>query len=232
MDKMTSFKEIVQKLQDEAQRFLTESFLVLNGLPIRPKEIEVYYYEKGTFEDNSVHRNNLQKQNKNHFYVHRCGTKSSDAYKGGNYAGMDLVISDKEDIYFTYLIRSALVNEEMVIGPHKVLEAVKKYSHLEYKKIENTIVEVVSNNNSGDVMFSSRINLGKTVRKEFIECKLRAVLCDELFHDSKYPAKEKMVIDYLTEKVLTHSMTNELASQYAKDHLGYIPSSIKYYDIY
>ena len=69
------FQEMLQKLQTEARLFLTESVLVLKGLFIRPKEIEVYYYEKGIFEDNSVHRNDLQKNNKNHFYVHRCGTK-------------------------------------------------------------------------------------------------------------------------------------------------------------
>ncbi len=221
------FKENIQKLQNEAKLFLTDSLLVLNGLSIRPKEIEVYYFEEGVFEDNSVHRNDLQKHNKNHFYIHRCGTKSSDSYKGGNYAGIDFVLSNTDDVYFTYLIRSALVDGKIVVGPHKVLEAIKKCSHLEYRDIENTTVKMVSCNVSGDVMFSSRINLGKTVHEIYCSCKLRAVLCDEMFQDSKYPAKEKMVIDFLTEKVLTHSMTKEQASQYAKDYLGYIPSIIK-----
>jgi hypothetical protein len=187
----------------------------------------VYYYEKGSFEDNSVHKNDLQKNNKNHFYVHRCGTKSSDSYKGGNYAGIDFVVSDTDDIYYTYLIRSALVNEEMGIGPHKVLEAIQKHSNLNYPEIESETIEVVQSNANCDVLFSSRINLGKTVDDEFCECKLRAVLCDELFRESKYPTKEKMVIGFLMEKVQAHCMTNEQASHYAKDNLGYIPSLIK-----
>lgn len=219
--------ETTQKLQDEAKLFITGSVLVLNGVAIQPKEIEVYYYKEGGFEDNSVHRNDLQKHNKNHFYVHRIGTKASDSYKGGNYAGVDFVMSDTDDIYYTYLIRSAIVNDEMVVGPHKVLEAIKQSSHLEYKGIEDAIVEVVPCNNPGDVMFSSRINLGKTVRKEYRECKLRAVLCDERFRKSKYPAKEQMVIDYLMDKVHLHYMTNEDALHYSKENLGYIPSSIK-----
>jgi hypothetical protein len=228
MEKMSyCFQEMCQKLQEEARLFLTESVLVLKGISIRPKEIEVYYYEKGCFEDNSVHQNDLQKNNKNHFYVHRCGTKSSDSYKGGNYAGIDFVVSDTDDIYYTYLIRSALVNEEMVIGPHKVLEAIQKHSNLNYQEIESETIEVVQSNANCDVLFSSRINLGKTVDDEFCECKLRAVLCDELFRESKYPAKEKMVIEFLMEKVQAHCMTNEQASHYAKNNLGYIPSSIK-----
>lgn len=222
-----SFKENIQKRQNEAKLFLTESCLVLNGVFIHPKEIEVYYYEEGTFEDNSVHRNDLQKHNKNHFYIHRCGTNSSDSYKGGNYAGIDFVMSETDNIYYTYLIRSAVVNDKMIVGPHNVLEAIKKYSHLEYKDIEDTTVEVLSCKNPGDVMFSSRINLGKTVCEEYNECKLRAVLCDEMFRDSKYPAKEKMVIDFLKGKVQTHNISNEQALQYAKEKLGYIPSSIK-----
>ena len=221
------FQLMLQKLQAEARLFLTESVLVLNGLSIRPKEIEVYYYRKGIFEDNSVHRNDLQKNNKNHFYVHRCGTKSSDTYKGGNYAGIDIVVSDTDDVYFTYLIRSAIVNDEMVVGPHKVLEAIQRNSNLSYQELESKTIEIIQSYANCDVLFSSRINLGKNVDDEFCECKLRAVLCDELFHKSKYPAKEKMVIDFLLEKVQMHCMTNEQALQYAKIYLGYIPSSIK-----
>ncbi len=220
-------QEILQKLQAEARLFLTESVLVLKGLYIRPKEIEVYYYEKGGFEDNSVHCNDLQKHNKNHFYVHRCGTKLSDSYKGGNYAGIDFVVSDSDDIYYTYLIRSAIIKDEMVVGPHKVLEAIHRHCNLSYQEIESETIEVVQSYANCDVLFSSRINLGKTVDDEFCECKLRAVLCDELFRESKYTAKEKMVIDFLMEKVQVRCMTNEQALHYAKDNLGYIPSSIK-----
>lgn len=217
----------MEKLQAEARIFLTESVLVLNGLSIRPKEIEVYYYEKGGFEDNSVHRNDLQKHNKCHFYVHRSGTKSSDSYKGGNYAGIDFVVSDKNDVYFSFLIRSAIINDDMVVGPHKVLETIQRRSNLIYQEIESETVEVVQCNANFDVLFSSRINLGKNVDDKFRECKLRAVLCDEFFCKNKYPAKEKMICDFLTEKVQAHCMNNEQASQYAKDNLGYIPSSVK-----
>lgn len=45
--KSCCFSEMCQKLQAEARLFLTESVLVLKGVSICPKEIEVYYYERG-----------------------------------------------------------------------------------------------------------------------------------------------------------------------------------------
>jgi hypothetical protein len=52
-------QEIVKKLQIEAELFLKNSKLVVNGIEIFPKEIEIYYYQKKVFEDGSVHRNNF-----------------------------------------------------------------------------------------------------------------------------------------------------------------------------
>lgn len=217
----------IEKLQNEVKQFLTTKKLKLNGLVIIPKEIEVYYYREGEFEDPSVHRNELQKNHKNHFYIHRWGTQQSDSYKGGNYPGIDFVVSDDANVYYSYLIRSALVNDILVIGPHKVLEAIETTSKLTYKQIENSEIEVVANNTSCTVLFSCRINLGKTVLEEFRNCELRAVLCDESFKNSKYPAKEKMVVNYLLEKVLSGKMAKNEALNYANKSLGYIPSSIK-----
>jgi hypothetical protein len=217
----------IEKLQNEVKHFLTIKKLNLNGLIIIPKETEVYYYREGEFEDPSVHRNELQKNHKNHFYIHRWGTRQSDSYKGGNYPGIDFVVSDDANVYYSYLIRSALVNDKMVIGPHKVLEAIETTSKLTYEQIENSEIEVVDNYTSCTVLFSCRINLGKTVPEKFRNCELRAVLCDESFKDNKYPAKEKMVVNYLLEKVLSGKMSNTEASNFANKNLGYIPSTIK-----
>ena len=74
--------ELIKTLQTNAKKFITENKLDLNGLIIEPKEIEVYYYKEGVFEDNSVHRNELQAANSNHFYIHRMGIKRTDTYKG------------------------------------------------------------------------------------------------------------------------------------------------------
>ena len=221
-------KECIKRLQDEVSHFLLRSILVLNGVVIIPKEVEVYYYKEGEFEDDSVHRNALQKNNKAHFYVHRTGTEKNDPYKGGNYPGVDFVISDDEEVYHSYLIRSALVNEKLIVGPHNVLQAIKSDGHFDdYKDVEDKPVKVESNTVSCPVLFSKRINLGKKVREEFVECKLRAVLCDEWFRNSKYPSKEKMVVEYLLEEVRVQNMDKEEALAFAKEHLGYIPALLK-----
>ncbi|MBR4690039.1 MAG: hypothetical protein IKO90_06210 [Bacteroidales bacterium] len=222
-EKTKSFDVVVKSLQDEAKRFLLNDTIVLNGICIRPKEIEVYYYKKNKFDDNSVHKNELQRNNKNHFYIHRWGTEKTDSYKGGNYPGIDFVISDDENTYYSYLIRSAIVKNELIVGPHKVLESIIKECKMTYEDIEKTSVEIVQNKIFCDVLFSSRINLGKTVFKEYSECNLRAVACDEYFRGNKYPQKEKMIIDFISEK----QMTKVQAVEYAKEKLGYLPSKIR-----
>lgn len=211
-------EELIKKLQSEAKQFLTKSKLVLNGVEILPKEIEVYYYKEGVFEDISVHKNELQtKKHKSRFYVHRLGEKQSDPYKGANRAGVDYVVSDDANTYYSYLIRSAVINGESVIGPNKVLIKIKEASKFENQDLERELVKIVISNNEGDVLFSSRINLGKG----FVDSELRAVLCDECFRTSKYPAKEKMIIDFIKD------MSKVQALEYAKNRLGYIPASIR-----
>lgn len=211
--------ETIKKLQNDAAQFLSKK-LVINGVTISPKEIESYYHKVREFEDSSVHRNELQKNNKNHFYVHRYGLTKSDKYKGGNRAGLDFVISDEENTYYSYLIRSAMINNELIVGPNNVLKKILEICNISCKDLENVNVELVTNNNSGIVLFSERINLGKNAC-EFRDCKLRAVVCDEFFKESKYPKKEKMVIDFLDGK------NNEYAQIFAKDKLGYIPSKFR-----
>lgn len=211
--------ETIKKLQNDAAQFLSKK-LVINGVTISPKEIESYYHKVKEFEDSSVHRNELQKNNKNHFYVHRYGLTKSDKYKGGNRAGLDFVISDEENTYYSYLIRSAMINNELIVGPNKVLKKILEICNISCTDLESVNVELVTNNNSGIVLFSERINLGKNAC-EFRECKLRAVVCDEFFKETKYPNKEKMVTDFLDGK------DNEYAQNFAKDKLGYIPSKFR-----
>ena len=224
-------EQIKRRLQEEIVSFLKTWRLVWNGIRICPKEIEAYYYEKeGEFKDDSVHRNDLQKNNKNHFYIHRWGTKQSDSYKSGNRTGIDFVVSDNEKIYYSYLIRSAEINGETIIGPNKVLKKIIELcgfsgEHIDiyYKELEGSPVMLEPNSVYTDVLFSKRINLSKG----YVDYELRAVLCDDKFRDAKYPGKEKMIVDFLLEKVHLQDKTNEEAKKYAKDNLGYTPYKIK-----
>ena len=224
---ITMRQELIKILQTNANKFITENKLDLNGLIIEPKEIEVYYYKDGVFEDNSVHRNELQAANSNHFYIHRMGIKRTDTYKGGNYPGIDYVVSDEKDIYYSYLIRSAVVNGKLVIGPNKVLKTILHQSNMSEAQLEATDIKIIKCDKICDVMYSSRINLGKAVTEEFVGYKLRLVLCDELYLQSKYPRKENMLVEYLYDKVQNHMISKDDALRFAKEKLGYIPCIIK-----
>lgn len=216
-------EQLVYKLQCEAACLLKEKVLLLNGITIIPKEIEIYYYEKGVFEDGSVHQNELQQNNKSHFYIHRWGTKKTDSYKGGNYPGIDLVVSGTENVYYTFLIRSALINGKPIIGPHKVLmEIMSTGLFNNFEEIENIPVVIQPSSVLGDVLFSDRINLGNNAG-EFASLKFRAVVCDNYFRDSKYPQKEKLVTIFL----LSSKMNKEDALAFSKKYLGYIPIKVK-----
>ena len=214
--------KIEKWLQNEAEKFIAQSALMINGVEVVPKEIEVYYFKEDEFEDDSVHRNVLQQMNKNHLYVHRNGLKETDSYKGGNRPGMDFVISDEKDVFYSYLIRSAVINTgEPIIGPNKVLKKVLELSGLKEYQLEQELVKVKTHDNSGIALFSKRINLSKG----FVNSELRVVICDNMFRGAKYPGKEAMVIDYLSNT--PGKMTYEESLSFANTYLGYVPSRIR-----
>lgn len=134
------------------------------------------------------------------------------------------MVSKEENVYHTFLIRSAFINNNRVVGPNNVLKAIQEASKLaDFKEIENTIVEICPEENHYDVVFSQRINLSN-IPKEYLDLKLRAVLCDDTwFIKSKYRYKEQMIIDFLSGK----KMPKEEAFEYARKRLGYIPLDIR-----
>lgn len=223
METIKSLEPFVNRLQKEAAEFLNNSKLALKGIIIQPTEIEVYYYKKGVFEDKSVHRNSLQQNNFSHFYIHRWGVEKQDSYKGGNRAGIDFVISQENNLYHTFLIRSAIIKGKPIVGPNKVLNAIIDECNISKEEIENTIIEICSEKIHYDVVFSQRVNLSKTA-EEYQNLPLRAVLCDDnWFLTNKYRYKEQMVIDYLRNK----NLSKDQMLEFSKKKLGYIPKIIK-----
>ena len=220
-------QDVVLRLQNEAKSLLLNYELRLNGVSIIPKEIEVYFYKNGVFEDNSVHRNELQKNHNGHFYIHRWGTKETDPYKGGRYPGIDYVVSTNQEEYYSYLIRSAVVDDEIIVGPHKVLEAIMDKTHLSEKVIEKLQIELVSHCSQSQVLFSKRINLGKKVEEKYRNCRLRAVVCDEQFKTANYRGKGNMVVDFLLDELSQNKMDRKQALVFAKEYLGYITEKIR-----
>ncbi|MBO7201442.1 MAG: hypothetical protein J6V54_08640 [Bacteroidales bacterium] len=218
---------LINELQSRVMEFMLGFNLRIGGTVIEPKEVEVYYYKDGEFEDNSVHRNELQAMNPNRFYVHRMGVSRQDKYKGRNYAGVDWVVSNQSGVYYSYLIRSAVVDNSLVVGPNKVLNAILEASKLTKEELENRQVGRLACDRRYDVLFSQRINLGVKVNDKFRSCKLRAVVCDEFFRTAKYSAKEEMIYNYVYDKFNSQEMTKAEALGYVKEKLGYVPSLIR-----
>lgn len=219
---------IVSQLQNQAVNFLSNHYLLVNGISIFPKEIEVYYFQKGQYEDKSVHRNELQLNNQNHFYIHRWGKGKDDSYKGGNYPGIDFVISHDDSCYFTYLLRSVVIgNGEPVSGPNKVLHAIKDAVGADEKTLESMVIQVVETDSCNEILSSERINLGKTVPDEYRNAMLRFVVLDKYYRAAKYPLKEKMITCNLLQKLQEKRITKEEAIALAKENLGYLPKLLK-----
>jgi hypothetical protein len=222
-------KDIVKKLQEEAKNFITQNILVLKNFKIKiyPKEIEVYYYNDD-FKDKAVHRKPQQTMKyKDHFYVHRC--KNSDSYKGGNRAGLDFVVSDDENTYYSYLIRSAVINGQPFYGPNNVLNAIKSAcGYVENADLEKQLVDTVSSDvKYNDIIYTTRIGLSDNVDAYFRGCALRLVALDKDFKNARYKAKEQIVLDYLKQS----KSTKIQAETFCKDNLTYLPSKIiEYYD--
>ncbi|MDE6647887.1 MAG: hypothetical protein K2K03_08720, partial [Prevotella sp.] len=107
-------QEKIKELQTKAVSFLKSYSLLVNGINLSLKEIEVYYYEKGVFEDYTVHRNELQANNRFHFYVHRNGKSKDYKPKGGQSVGCDYVRRDKHAVYYTFFIRCIVIDEELM----------------------------------------------------------------------------------------------------------------------
>ncbi|MBP5503727.1 MAG: hypothetical protein J6Y24_13170 [Bacteroidales bacterium] len=217
----------VKGLQNEAKKFLTEKIIVLKGVTIIPKEIEVYYYKEGEFEDKSVHRNELQKNNKNHFYVHRWGTNKGDKYKGSYYPGVDFVVSDDDATYYSYLIRSAVINGTPIYGPNNVLNEIKRVCCLEDNaELEKQYIENKSCNiECKSIIYTQRYGLGNNVDDCFRKYKLRFVVLDKDFKNARYQAKEQIVLDYLEQS----KSTKVQAETFCKDYMTYLPSKVKEY---
>lgn len=212
------------ELQLSAETFLKEKYLNLEGIMIYPKEIEVYYYEDSVFQDDSVHRNELQKNNLNHLYIHRFGKRATDSIKGR--AGVDLCLSNKNDIYYTFLIRSAVINSELVVGPYNVLNKLKDY--LDEHTIESLNCIVCEHHLSeNNVYFSERLNLAPTVSDLYRNLMLRAVIDDCYFRTASYKFKETMVSSFVAEKYKNGLMSKDSVLEYSKAHLGYLTKKIK-----
>lgn len=229
-------QEKIKELQIKAATFLKSYSLLVNGMNILLKEVEVYYYEKSVFEDYTVHRNELQANNKFHFYVHRNGKSKDYKPKGGKRGGCDFVLSDKQDVYYTFLIRSIVVDNELIVGPNNSLKAILSKTGLTYSELENAKVELVSTPTQYDILTSSRIGLSLPDKESdviFHSAELRFIVCDEYFKQTDknskcgYKLRTDSIDKFLKRQISAKKMTKEEAIKYSQKMYGAVSRWLK-----
>lgn len=229
-------QEKIKELQTKAVSFLKSYSLLVNGINLSLKEIEVYYYEKGVFEDYTVHRNELQANNRFHFYVHRNGKSKDYKPKGGKRGGCDFVLSDKQDVYYTFLIRSIVIDNELIVGPNNSLKAILSKTSLTYSELEVAKVELVPTTTPHDIFTTHRIGLGQPETEGdaiFHSAELRFIVCDEYFKQTDknskcgYKLRTDAIDNFLRHQISINKMSREEAAEYSKKWYGAISGWLK-----
>ena len=216
--------KVPHTLQNKASDFLKRHYLVVNDIKLYPKEIEVYYYKEGVFEDGYVHRDSMQLNRSCKFYVHRKGR-----------GGCDFVLSDSEDVYYSYLIRSVVIGDDLFVGPINSYEAILAKTGLSGRQLEQATVTVGISDREYNVLRDSRIGLTpkQDIDPFYLDAELRFILCDEYFrprHDKRthYKRREKAFVKFMLHKMSNQrTLTmNDVVSE-TKYYLGYIPKTLK-----
>ena len=228
-------KNFITKLQKQASEFLQSKYLYVHGVAIYLKEIEVYYFEQGVFEDYTVHKNELQANNKYKFYVHRYGQGKDSKYISGTRGGCDLVLSASNEVYYSYLIRSVVINGELIVGPRKALNAILERTGLSYEDLENEYVEIKHIERGCDVLMTTRIGLGFSNNHYdhiYQEAELRCIVCDKYFKmrdkdNVGYPKRTEAIDNFLKRKLEAGEMTKEQAINYSKQWYGAVSQWLK-----
>ena len=218
-------EEKVKELQTKAKEFLSNYYLVVNGVEIYPKEIEVYYLDVEEFNDVYVHNHPNQKNRPNRFYVHRKGR-----------GGLDYVVSESDEECYSYLLRSVVIDEQLIVGPVNTYDAILAKTGLTKEDLEEVEVNTKKTGKNPYIFTSPRVGLdpNKKGGKEFKNLELRLLLCDEYYKPREdkghhYKNREKALTDFMIGEMGAKRMTKEKAIEEAKEYLGYTPKALKEY---
>ena len=99
----------VKKLQEIGISLINEYEIHVGNRIIKPLLVEAYYYHEGKFEDASVH--SAEKSQANTYKLARERQKNhfSQLYIHYGRSGLDIVLSQKNDYYLSFLLKCSLV---------------------------------------------------------------------------------------------------------------------------
>ena len=214
--KNTTDKESqIKILQEINTLFLTQYMLQIDeNFVLYPIEVEAYYYQENNFPDTCVHKYQWQQNRFGKLYFHRAGknTDASFLYDGG---GIDVCLSNSDDIFLGILIRGAWINDEEtpvctpgILTRRVVFHICDDNSIAKITDRERTVIQQLEDNNqivqsaSNDkrkkdtILFhSTRFGISSDNHPEYALYKLRSLI--EL--SEPFKAKEKVVLDYMKD---------------------------------
>lgn len=219
--------ELISHIQDATAADISSSpYFIIKGTKVYPKEIEVYAYIDGIFPDDSVHRNELQQANRGHFYVHRSGKSKEAPYKGR--AGVDYCFSNVPGLYYTWLIRGAYIEGKgFILGPSNFRQAILDIYGGNERAFESESFDIHYAGGNLPVLFSERINLGKSVSDEWRSVQFRAVLGDDMFRKERYQQKGNLIENYVRALIASGEWPREDCISRGEAILGYHMSSLQ-----
>ncbi len=209
--KLSSFDEIVSKLQKINDMFLNGYFLNVSWIKIVPIETEIYYFNEGIFDCGMIHKNGLQKNNFAGLYFHRFNNKSNNIKCAKTtMGGMDVCLSCGK-YFLSILIRSAYINNEIISGTNKICQKLKNFLILPKENNPQRFFERLEKENRNVIFKKDKTTKNKVFHQKRIEgikyssknnYELNSLICNELsnINHNFYTQKRKNEILKLINK--------------------------------
>lgn len=119
----------VEKLQTINESLLTQYVIEISEyFKIYPIEVESYFFAENIFEDDTVHKSELQKNRFGKFHFHRKGRDAENKILFSR-SGVDICLSKNNEYYFGVLVRSAKINNEdsIINGPQLLAQRIYRF---------------------------------------------------------------------------------------------------------
>ena len=159
-----SIKSLQRVFFEISKKMMSECVFKVKDVEFELTEIEFYYYREGYHEDESIHKDELQKV-AGKLYVHNTSIDRG---------GIDITFGDTES-YGGILIRGMKIDDKFVAGPSKVKNKLSKAlvgCCLEYQDLQelfnkNPLLINEKGSTNHNPYISTRVGLGESHNSDF-----------------------------------------------------------------
>lgn len=166
LEKEDNTEKQIEVLQEIGAKLINEYEIHVGNLRIEPLLVEAYYHHKGKFEDSSVYAAR-EKETKAVLYARSRQQKNQGKlFIHFNDWGIDICLTDSGDYYLSFLIKNALVNDELQTQSRIGIEVCKncsKYNEcksvLECQYNDTVVLQPRAVHKDGKIIFIPRVNI-------------------------------------------------------------------------